>query len=408
MVLGGDDELMDKACATILGERENTDAFKFGEWKPREAQVCGRQVSVLKTPCGWLEHLKSYFFFSKRVKSLKNELQYFESLLFPGPHAFLLVHKDVKNSGRENYLLHALSDVFREEVLDYCMVLFINEAKHNNPKKNYCLKMCGGRYHILQNTDESVHQLFKKTEAMAQWKNSDFFTDHLECFRRAENYFETEYEAKMNAMKDRENQLCNELDALESREKQTKEDFQKLNKKLIIYKDREKYLKDGKDKLQTDKEKLQREVEQLKDQVKQLQSNLTEAKVTKQYNVIQREEEVQVKENELHEKQRKLDRRVKELDDRQRILDEREKQLEIRERKVRQRDPGSSEHHQSTAEDPSVAEDKNRPLDECEGELKSREHSQAGESHGIHKPIRRNSKELEPPNMSESRPLHTL
>ncbi|RXN12511.1 golgin subfamily A member 6 2 [Labeo rohita] len=111
----------------------------------------------------------------------------------------------------------------------------------------------------------------------------------------------------------------------------------------------------------------------------------------------QREEEVQVKENELHEKQRKLDRRVKELDDRQRILDEREKQLEIRERKVRQRDPGSSEHHQSTAEDPSVAEDKNRPLDECEGELKSREHSQAGESHGIHKPIRRNSKELEPP-----------
>ncbi len=96
MVLGGDDALLDEACGSILGERQNRDAFKFGNMVPRKAQVCGRQVSVLKTPSYWLEHLKSYLFFSNRVKSLKNDLQSFESLLFPGPHAFLLVHRDVK------------------------------------------------------------------------------------------------------------------------------------------------------------------------------------------------------------------------------------------------------------------------------------------------------------------------
>ncbi|XP_016118854.1 uncharacterized protein, partial [Sinocyclocheilus grahami] len=157
MVLRGDDALVDKACGTILGERENRNTFKFGELKPREAQVCGRQVSVLKTPSYWLEHLKSYLIFSNGVNSLKYELKFFESLLFPGPHAFLLVHRDVKKTGRENYLLQALIDVFGEKVLNYCMVLFIDKARHNDPNQNYCLMMCGGRYYILQNTDQSVH-----------------------------------------------------------------------------------------------------------------------------------------------------------------------------------------------------------------------------------------------------------
>ncbi|XP_073680163.1 uncharacterized protein [Garra rufa] len=304
MVLGGDDALVDKACATILGERENRDAFQFGELKPRKAQVCGRQVSVLKTPFRWLEHLKSYFFFSKRVKSLKYDLQYYESLLFPGPHAFLLVHRDVRNSGSEYYLLRALSEVFGEKVLDYCMVIFIDRAKHNDKKQNTCLKMCGGRFYILQNTD--VSQLFKKTETMTQRKHSDFFINHLECFRKAEIYFEAEYEEKMNKLrgelaenietaenlkkdmndmkelnakkvielnekikndqkksKDRENELQNELDALKSSKNQTKEDF-KLDEELIIYKDREKLLLSRLDSYKSSEKQMTEDIKKLK------------------------------------------------------------------------------------------------------------------------------------------------
>jgi len=297
MVLGGDDALMDKACGTILRERKSREDFKSGIWQPRRAQVCGQQVSVLKTPSYWLDHLKSHLLFSNGVKSLKKDLKFFESLLFPGPHAFLLVHRDVKDSGRENYLLQALSDVFGEKVLDYCMVLFIDQAKYNHPKLNSCVKMCGNRYHILYNTDDSVKELFKKNSRRV-------FTKDRHRVRAAENYFEALYEERENKLRkelaenkettenlkkemldmrelnkrieddlkkskdeletlrrsrenqmmeevqrlkqehrDRENVLSNELDTLKSKENQMREKVQRLKEELSIRKDRNTHLK---------------------------------------------------------------------------------------------------------------------------------------------------------------------
>lgn len=273
MVLGGDDVLLDKACATILRRRNKNTPFKFGKLEPRNVNACGQQVSVLKTPFTWLEHLKSYWVFSNGVKAIRDEMESYKSMLFPGPHAFLLVHRDVKNSGRENYLLRALSEVFGKEVLDYCMVLFIDGAKHNDPKKNYCLKMCG-RYHILQNTDYSVNKLFEEIERMTERKDSSFFTTHLECFRKASNYFQKNYE-------------------------------EKLRKELNDYRAREGQLRD-------DIGELQRQIEELKEQ---LENNLTDAKVK----------------DGLHERERNLHKREKQLDERQ-------KELEIRERDVRSRE----------------------------------------------------------------------
>ncbi|XP_073681186.1 uncharacterized protein [Garra rufa] len=340
IVLGGDDDLMDKACATIFRKREKTNTFSFGKLEPRSAHVCGRQVSVLKTPFKWLEHLKSYLFFHRKVKSIRNEIESFVSMMFPGPHAFLLVHRDLKNSGSEDYLLRALSEVFGKEVLDYCMVLFMDRAIHNDPKKNTCLKMCEKRYCLLQNTDRSVNELFKKIKTMTDIKDNSFFTQHLEFFRKASNYFQVEYEEK-------ENKLRNALSDSKDRESQ----------------------------LEHENEKLQREKELLKDEKKQLQKNLTEAKV---------------KEDCLHEKERELHKRVKELDDR-------ERQLEFRERKVTQRDVRSRELHQTTVDTPSaVSGDKDRPLDEHEGGV--RDDSQASKL--LKKPVRRNSKDLNPPYMS--------
>ncbi len=391
MVLGGDDALLDEACGSILGERQNRDAFKFGNMVPRKAQVCGRQVSVLKTPSYWLEHLKSYLFFSNRVKSLKNDLQSFESLLFPGPHAFLLVHRDVKNSGREYYLLRALSEVFGKEVLDYCMVLFMDRARHHNPIKNTCLKMCGGRYHILQNTDKSVQQLFKKTEAMTQWKNSGFFTNHLECFIKAEIYFKAEYEKKENQLKvaneklqDNEKQLENKRTentvkeaslhekqrCLDEREKQLEIRERCLDDRERCLDDREKKLDDrerclderercldDREKKLDDRERCLDERERcLDDREKKLDDrerclDEREKKLDDRERCLdERERCLDDRERCLHEKQRCLDERVKELDDRERCLDEREKKLEIREREVTQRDARSRELHQTTAD----------------------------------------------------------
>ncbi|XP_048064778.1 uncharacterized protein LOC125279311 [Megalobrama amblycephala] len=341
MLLGGNDVLLDKACATILRKRNRKTPFKFGKLEPRNANACGRQVSVLKTPFTWLDQLKSYLFFSKGVKAIRDEMESYESMLFPGPHAFLLVHRDVKYSGRDNYLLRALSDVFGEEVLDYCMVLFIDRAKHNDPTKNYCLKMCGGRCYILHNTDYSVNELFKKIESMAESKDSSFFTTHLEFFRKASNYFQEEYEEK-------ENKLRKELNDSKGREIQLRGDI----------------------------EKLQRQMEELKEQ---LENNLTDARV---------------KEDGLHERERNVHKREKQLDERQ-------KELEIREREVKQRDVRSREHHQTTVDPPpAVSENKDRPLNEREGELKSRKDSQSTGSLGIQNPVKRNSINKSRPNMS--------
>ncbi|XP_051733644.1 ribonuclease Y-like isoform X2 [Ctenopharyngodon idella] len=262
-------------------------------------------------------------------------MESYESMLFPGPHAFLLVHRDVKNSGRDNYLLHALSDVFGKKVLDYCMVLFIDGARHNDPNKNYCLKMCGGRNHTLQNTEYSVNELFKKIETMTESKDNSFFTTHLECFRKASNYFQEKYEEK-------ENELRKELNDSKGREDQLRDDIEKLRRKMEVLKE-------------------------------QLKNNLTDARV---------------KEDSLHKRERNVHRREKQLAERQ-------KELEIREREVTQRDVRSREHHQTTA-DPAVSENKDRPLYDREGKLKRRNDSQ---SLRIQKPVRRNSFAIDRPNM---------
>lgn len=356
-MLGGDDALMDKACATILGERERRDEFEFGELKPRNALVCGCQVTVLKTPFQWLEHLKSYFFFKSRVQSMKNDLQFFESQMYPGPHAFLLVLGDVEKSGKENYLFYALSEVFGKEALDYCMVLFTDEARHNIQKNNYCLKMCGGRFHILMNSDNSVRELFTKTDTMTQRKNH-FFTNNLECFRKAEYYFQEEFNAKYEKLRrelkeditedltqeinDMKEEHAKEVRELNDNIKHFKANEDQLNKELEDCREREKLMRDQfcteerllREELSTcekrasglkdDKDTLQKQVEKLKHYEKQWQ-------------------EIKVQEKELREREKELHKREKKVVDR-------EKELEVRERKWTHRDAESSERPQTTAQ----------------------------------------------------------
>ncbi len=150
----------------------------------------------------------------------------------------------MKSSGRENYLLRALSEVFGKEVLEYCMVLFMDRARHHNPKNNYCLKMCGCRYHILQNADTSVQQLFTKTEAMTQWKNCGFFTNHLECFIKAEIYFKAEYETKGNQLKVVNEKLQDNEKQLENKRTEDRVKEASLHEKQRCLDEREKKLDD--------------------------------------------------------------------------------------------------------------------------------------------------------------------
>lgn len=117
ILLGGDDNLMNQARDRILRitVSDNTSHHKACEL--REGRVNGHQLSVLKTPSNWLQRLRSAFIFSRTVKSLKNETEGCASLVFPAPHAFLLVLRDACNTGKELYLLRAVSNIFRKESL---------------------------------------------------------------------------------------------------------------------------------------------------------------------------------------------------------------------------------------------------------------------------------------------------
>ncbi len=196
ILLGGDDNLLNEACDTILRipVSDNTSHHKACEL--REGHVNGHQLSVLKTPSNWLQRLTSAFIFSYTVKSLKNEMEACESLVFPGPHAFLLVLKDAHNTRKEHYFLRAFSNIFGKESLDYCMVLFMQNVNSNEAAQNQCVRKCKYRYHILDNTDRNVEELFSVTEKMVQSKKSTFFTNHFDYFLKAKRYFQMEFEAE--------------------------------------------------------------------------------------------------------------------------------------------------------------------------------------------------------------------
>ncbi|XP_067232802.1 uncharacterized protein [Chanodichthys erythropterus] len=196
IVLGSDNNLMNNVPEFILGQRCMRN--RPGICELREGHVQDRHVSVVITPVNWLERLKSFWFFKNAVKELKNEMEFSESLIFPGPHAFLLVTDGQSN--KEHLLLDAIREVFGQEALDYSMVLFINACHHNWPNDNRCVKTCGNRHYILNSTKQSVAGLFVEVERMIRSKRSNFFTNHFEflqkCSVHLQNELKTEYEKK--------------------------------------------------------------------------------------------------------------------------------------------------------------------------------------------------------------------
>ncbi|XP_051536924.1 GTPase IMAP family member 7-like [Myxocyprinus asiaticus] len=425
MVLGSDNTLMNEACGIILGLTQRGVTSNIGACILKDGQVSGRQVSVLKTPSYWLEHLKSHLFFRSGVKSMKNDMQFCDSMVFPGPHAFLLVLRDPQNSRKEHYLLRALSQVFGKEAIDYCMVLFMREHRERDIERNQCVKNCRQRYHVLKNTEESILNLLGDIETMIQQRKNAYFTNDFELLEKAKTHFQMEFDAEyadresmlrrelentvedlkkeitelekcnrlkvrelkdelnkeLDASRDRENRLRHELDASRDREN-------RLRHELDASRDRENQLK-------LDFKKLQREIQQLKATEKELENNLREAKdkeallLTKlqlECSIIQQEEELQAKEKELHARQRDLEKRKMEL--------------EAHKRDTRSSGSQQHEHQSSTAV---------TPADEGEADREDSQASGSDEFEGL-KAVRRNSKQLEPPKMSESehRPLHTL
>ncbi|XP_051534154.1 GTPase IMAP family member 4-like isoform X2 [Myxocyprinus asiaticus] len=394
MMLGSNEVLMKEAIDTILGVTQRGDTRKTGTCEVREGNVCGWHVSVLKTPSFWLEHLQSYLPFSKRVKDMKTDMKFCYSLVFPGPHVFLLVLGDVRNSGKEHYILRALSEVFGKKALDYCMVLFIHEYKESDIARNRCVRKCTNGYYILKKTDQSSNytndELFQKAMKRTDGK-IPFFTNHPDYFVKVENYFRTEYSEKMRELKEAHHKELEELNLKENHLREELNALQLTNEQNLFL-ERESQLKET----QLNNDKLQREVDQLKARMEKVETDLRDvqetvphAKIQSESKLAQKEEQLQAKEEQLHER-------------------EREMELEARERALTQRDAQSQHEHHSSMY--LVLPGSSEHKDEREGETEEDLQASGSQQFDDSKPVRRDSMQLDKPVMSgnEHRPLHAL
>ncbi|XP_036444601.1 GTPase IMAP family member 7-like [Colossoma macropomum] len=187
ILLGGDKHTKHDAYNFIL----RTEDIGKSNNSVYENYIKGRHVSVLDTPSVWRDHLASFWFFSRKLNQIKHELQDCISKAFPGPHAFLLVLQAGRDTRKERYLLKAISSVFGKEALDYTMVLFIYSGQNSQTaSKNSYVRRCGNRYHFLENTDQSVQELFRKVEKMTDVKQSKFFIPSS-----YENYMKLNFES---------------------------------------------------------------------------------------------------------------------------------------------------------------------------------------------------------------------
>lgn len=300
VLLGGDCAYKNHVTEVILRSTFTNLTVNSKKGNLREGTVNGRQVSVFATPSYWMNHLASYWILSNGVESIRGEIQICTSLMFPGPHAFLLVMRAGHTSGKEHHLLRALTYMFGAEALQYTMVLFVHgdEVEDSDVLKNRCVKMCGKKYFNLENSDGNVEELFRRIEVMTQRTRSSFFIQcsyekvmkvSFESWDRARVYKETQLRRELEEMKTerrlREDVFRTEPDTLLQAEKDLSEDLkasrhhesalqndldtarrseEELRKRLEASRRRESVLQWDLEKAKRSEEQLRKEIDVLK------------------------------------------------------------------------------------------------------------------------------------------------
>ncbi|XP_047661345.1 polyamine-modulated factor 1-binding protein 1-like isoform X1 [Tachysurus fulvidraco] len=319
ILLGGDEGANKDVCRIIFRNQRNQQRTELEDWELQENHVHGRHVTVAISPPTWLEHLRSYIFLSRGIRSIKNDIEKCVSVAFPGPNAFLLVIRDGRDNGKEHFLLEAVASVFGKQALDYSMVLLIRGSGQNrsDPPSMKCVKKCGQRLHVLEDTDSSVQELFSKVLRMISDNKRKFFIPPA-----YEKFMETEFESwetrrisKMNTFlakcqDEKDNligELRNDLDASKVREDQLRMELNtsqqsenKLRNKMKDYESESSKLRKDSDPSMSE---LQKELDVSKKSESDLQKELDASK-SSNYELRRNCEILQIREREL---QKKLD-----------------------------------------------------------------------------------------------------
>ncbi|XP_072518579.1 uncharacterized protein [Salminus brasiliensis] len=335
LILLGGDEAAKRATCNIIFRRVQTQEKTQRGCEKIEGCVKGQCVSVVNSPSYWMEHLASLFFFSRKLRRIKSELQESISLVFPGPHAFLLVTKVGCDTGKERYLLKAIKSEFGKEALDYSVVLFINGSEQNYLQiaKNSNVKKCGGRYHFLQDTDQSVQELFSKVVKMTDKKPCKFFIPSpYEHFMKI-NFESWEMSKELETSRGNESKLRKELETSRGNESKLRKELEtsrgnesKLRKELETSRENESKLRkeletfrgnESKLSKEGDESKLRKELETSRENECKLQKKLDNSKLRE--SELMSELDLRRSETEVSEvtRQQKVEDRVAEIENKE-------------------------------------------------------------------------------------------
>uniref|UniRef100_A0A3B1JIG7 GTPase IMAP family member 7-like n=1 Tax=Astyanax mexicanus TaxID=7994 RepID=A0A3B1JIG7_ASTMX len=262
ILLGGNECAKHDARNIILRKNEAQQRIHSRVCEMKEGWVNGRLVSVVNSPSFWMVHLASYFFFNRRLETIKNELQSGISMVFPGPHAFLLVVEAGRDTNKERYLLKAIKSEFGKEAIDYTIVLFISDSQPNYSQisRKSIVKKCGGRYHVLlRNNERSVEELFEEVVEMANKNRCKFFVPSpYEQFMKI-NFESWEKKKQMEFFKGIEKKLREELNNSKLRERD-------LQKELETSRENERKLREEQDDSRLRERDLQKELKTFKEE----------------------------------------------------------------------------------------------------------------------------------------------
>uniref|UniRef100_A0A8B9HDK7 AIG1-type G domain-containing protein n=1 Tax=Astyanax mexicanus TaxID=7994 RepID=A0A8B9HDK7_ASTMX len=250
----------------------------------KEGWVNGRLVSVVNSPSFWMVHLASYFFFNRRLETIKNELQSGISMVFPGPHAFLLVVEAGRDTNKERYLLKAIKSEFGKEAIDYTIVLFISDSQPNYSQisRKSIVKKCGGRYHVLlRNNERSVGELFEEVVEMANKNLCKFFVPSpYEQFMKI-NFESWEKKKQMEFFKGIEKKLREELNNSKLRERDLQKELETFKEERDHFKRRESELQKELESSRENERKLREKQDDSYVRLRELQKELDVLRIRK-------------------------------------------------------------------------------------------------------------------------------
>nr|XP_055062379.1 uncharacterized protein LOC129445231 [Misgurnus anguillicaudatus] len=197
---------------TILGREVFTVNKRFlsvtETCEKQEAEVCGRNITLIKTP--------GLFDTSVTEEKMKSEIEKCVEMSAPGPHVFLLVTRlDMRITEEQKNTVKWIQENFSEDALKYIIVLFtyadqlksksLDEYISESSDLQTFIERCGGRYHSFNNEDvgnrSQVTQLLEKIEKMVERNGGKHYTDEMYITFQKKIDNETEQKAQENRVK---------------------------------------------------------------------------------------------------------------------------------------------------------------------------------------------------------------